>query len=333
MSIDLSRRGWLTAAGAWAAAGPLRAQAQAQPPVARFPDRPVRLTVPFAVGVGPDVVSRIVGEQLSRGWGQPVLVDNKPGASGIVAFSDVRRATPDGHTLYLADTATMCVNPLIHPSLPYDPAKDLVPLSLLFHATFVILTGGDSRHRGVAQMLDAARREPGRVNYGSLGNGHASQVAIETLARAAGVQLLHIPFKDAGALFTAVAAGDVDFTAFSMNTVAGLVQRGKLRPLAVAARQRLAEHPDIPTLAEAGAPPVDMHPWAGLVAPAGVPEPVLAHLQRDIVAALQAPEVRARIQPLGFELTPSTPQQMRQRIDADLALYAPLVREGRVSRV
>jgi len=325
MAWHMDRRRLLAAAAAGWATG-LRAQP-------RFPERAVRVIVPYGVGIGPDVVMRALAEVLSARWRQPVLVDNKPGASGIVAFAEVRRVAPDGHTLFLADTATMCVNPLIHDSLPYDPARDLVPLTLLFHATFVILVGGDSRFRNVLQLLDAARREPGRISYGSLGNGHASQVAIETLARAADVRLLHVPFKDAGTLFTAVAAGEVDFTAFGMNSVSGLLQRGRMRPLAVAARKRLPEHPDLPTLAEAGAPDVHMHPWAGLVAPAGVPEPVLAQLQRDLVAAINAPEVRARVQPLGFELTPSTPQQFRQRIDADLALYAPLVREGRVSRV
>jgi len=325
MAWHMDRRRLLAAAAAGWATG-LRAQP-------RFPERAVRVIVPYGVGIGPDVVMRALAEVLSARWRQPVLVDNKPGASGIVAFAEVRRVAPDGHTLFLADTATMCVNPLIHDSLPYDPARDLVPLTLLFHATFVILVGGDSRFRNVLQLLDAARREPGRISYGSLGNGHASQVAIETLARAADVRLLHVPFKDAGTLFTAVAAGEVDFTAFGMNSVSGLLQRGRMRPLAVAARKRLPEHPALPTLAEAGAPDVHMHPWAGLVAPAGVPEPVLAQLQRDLVAAINAPEVRARVQPLGFELTPSTPQQFRQRIDADLALYAPLVREGRVSRV
>jgi len=325
MPFSIDRRRLLAAAGAGCAAGVL-----AQP---RFPERAVRVVVPYGVGIGPDVVMRAVAEQLAQQWRQPVLVDNKPGASGIVAFAEVRRVAPDGHTLFLADTATMCVNPLIHDNLPYDPARDLVPLTLLFHSTFVILVGGDSRFRGVPQLLDAARREPERISYGSLGNGHASQVAIESLARAADVRLLHVPFKDAAALFTAVAAGEVDFTAFGMNSVAGLLQRGRLRPLAVAARKRLADHPDLPTLAEAGAPDVPMHPWAGLVAPVGAPGPVLAQLQQDLVAAINAPEVRARVQPLGFELTPSTPQQFRQRIDADLALYAPLVRESRVTRV
>lgn len=298
-----------------------------------FPERPVRIVVPYGAGVGPDVVARALAENLARQWQQPVVIDNKPGASGIVAFADLRRTAPDGYTLYLADTATMCVNPLIHDRLPYDPARDLVPLTLLFRATFVIVVGAASRFADVPAMLDAARRAPGRVSYASLGNGHASQVAIETLARAAGVQLLHVPFKDIGALFTAVAAGEVEFTAFSFNTISGLVQRGRLRALAVAAHQRLAEEPALPTLAETGAPDVEMRPWAGLVAPTGTPAPLLEQLQHDLVAAIDSDTVRARIAPLGFELTPSTAQQFRERVAADLALYAPLVREGRVAKM
>ena len=328
MDRRLRRRHWLAAAAAapLLAVPALRAQA-------RHPERAVRIVVPYAVGVGPDVVMRAVGENLARQWKQPVLIENKPGASGIVAFGEVRRTPPDGHTLYLADTATMCVNPLIHDTLPYDPARDLVPLTLLFRATFLIIVGGKSRFTGVPQMLEAARREPGRVSYASLGNGHASQVAVEALARAAGVRLLHVPFKDIGALFTAVASGEVDFTAFSYNTVAGLVQRGKLRPLAVAAQHRIKNLPALPTLAEAGAPDVPMHPWAGLVALAGTPQPVIERLQQDLVAAIGSDAVREQIAPLGFELTPSTAQQFRDRVAADLALYAPLVREGRVTKV
>jgi tripartite-type tricarboxylate transporter receptor subunit TctC len=262
-----------------------------------------------------------------------VVVDNRPGASGIVAFADVRSTPPDGHTLYLADTATMCVNPLLHDNLPYDPARDLLPLTLLFRATFLLLVGGNSRFRSVPQLLEAARREPGRVSYATLGNGHAVHVAIETLARAADVRMLHVPFKDASALFTAVASGDVDLTAFSASTVAGLLQRGRLRALAVAARERVKELPELPTLAEVGAPDVEMRPWAGLVTVAGTPAPLAEQLQHDLVAAIGAPEVRQHADALGFELTPSTPQQLRERVESDLALYEPLVREGRVQKV
>ena len=323
-----SRREWLAAA----LAGCAVSQTQAAE-TSVFPRRPVRIVVPYSVGIGPDVVARSVAEVLAQQWGQTVWVDNKPGASGIVAFGEVRRTPPDGHTLFLADTATLAVNPLLHATLPYDPVRDLVPLSLMFRATFLIWVGGRSRFQGIGELLAAARRAPDSVSYGTLGNGHASHVAIESFARAADVRMLHVPFKDAGTLFAAVAAGDVDFTAFGMNSVAGLMAAGRLRPLAVAASRRLPGHPDIPTLREAGGPPVDMHPWAALVTVAGTPADTLAQLQRDIVAALGHAEVLKRAELAGFEITPSTPQALRERIAADGALYGPLVSEGRVARL
>lgn len=327
-----TRRGVLvtlagTCAGAWAGA-----PAQVAPGSA-FPARSVRVVVPYSVGIGPDVVARSVAEQLSQRWGQPVLVDNKPGASGIVAFGEVRRTAADGHTLFLADTATLAVNPLLHSTLPYDPVRDLEPLSLLFRATFLLWTGGSNRLRSLAELQDAARSSPGRVSYASLGNGHASHVAVETYAHAAGLHFLHVPFKDTGALLTAVASGEVDFTAIGMNTVAGLMAAGRLRPLAVAAAARLASHPEIPTLAEAGGPPVEMHPWAALVALAGTPAPVLAQLQQDIARALAHPEVRRRATDAGFEITPSAPEGVRARVQADIALVRPLFAAGRIAQL
>ncbi|MBS1179159.1 MAG: extra-cytoplasmic solute receptor family protein 56 [Proteobacteria bacterium] len=324
----LRRRGLLAAAAGCCAWPPLLA-AETAP----FPRRPVRIVVPYSVGIGPDVVARSVAEVLSQRWGQPVWVDNKPGASGIVAFGEVRRTPPDGHTLFLADTATLAVNPLLHATLPYDPVRDLVPLSLMFRATFLIWVGGPSRFRSIGELLAASRRSPDSVSYGTLGNGHASHVAIESFARAADVRMLHVPFKDAGTLFAAVAAGEVDFTAFGMNSVAGLMAAGRMRPLAVAASRRLASHPEIPTLREAGGPPVDMHPWAALVAVAGTPAPTLERLHRDIVAVLGNAEVLRRAEQAGFEITPSTPQALLERIAADSALYGPLVSEGRVARL
>lgn len=325
MMATLSRRQLLATTamfGGWAR--PARA--------AGFPQQPVRLVVPYAVGIGPDVVARGVAEQLARRWGQAVLVDNKPGASGIVAFGDLRRTAADGHTLYLADTATMVVNPLLHSQLPYDVATDLVPLSLLFRATFLLWTGGTNPHRTLADLLAHARRQSAAVSYATLGNGHASHVAMEAFARAAGVQMLHVPFKDAGAMLLAVAGGEVDLTPVGMNSVAGLMASGRLRPLAVAARQRLASHPAIPTLAEAGGPPVEMHPWAGLVAVSGTPPAVLSQLHDDLLAVLGVPELRQRAELAGFELTPSSPQAMRERMAADLALVRPLLDEGRITR-
>jgi tripartite-type tricarboxylate transporter receptor subunit TctC len=325
MAARLSRRALLAASLPALAGAPARAAA--------FPQQAVRLVVPYAVGIGPDVVARGVAEQLARRWGQPVLVDNKPGASGIVAFGDVRRTPADGHTLYLADTATLVVNPLLHSQLPYDPLTDLVPLSLLFRATFLLWTGGNNPHRTLADLLARAHQAPDGVRYATLGNGHASHVAMETFARAAGVQMLHVPFKDAGAMLVAVASGDVDVTPVGLNSVAGLMASGRLRPLAVAARQRLASLPAVPTLAEAGGPALEMHPWAALVARAGTPAGVLAQLQDDLQAALAVPALRSRTDQAGFELTPSSPQAVRDRMAADLAIVKPLLDEGRIARM
>ena len=293
-ATSIRRRDVLAAAGlAWATR-----PARAQHAPAKFPSRSVRLVVPYSAGIGPDVVARSVAAQLARQWQHTVWVDNKPGASGIVAFGDVRRTAPDGHTLFLADTATLAVNPLLHASLPYDPQRDLVPLTLLFRATLLLWTGDNHRTRSLVDMQDAARREPGRLSYGTLGNGHASHVAVESYARAA-----------------------------------GLYQAGRLRPLAVAARRRLSSHPDIPTLPEAGGPPVEMHPWAALVAVAGTPALLLEQLHRDLTHAMTQADVLSRSSQAGFEITPSSPQALRERIEADMALVRPLLAEGRIARL
>jgi tripartite-type tricarboxylate transporter receptor subunit TctC len=328
MAAGLRRRA-LLAAGAGLLPG---ASSLAALPTVAFPARTVRLVVPYSVGIGPDVVGRSVAEQLSQLWDQAVIVDNKPGASGIVAFSDVRRTPADGHTLYLADSGTLAVNPLVHASLPYDPVRDLEPLTLLFRATFVLWVGGGSRLRSVAELQDAARRAPGSVSYASLGNGHPSQVAVETYAHAAGLQLLHVPFKDGGTLITAVASGQVDFTTFSINTMAPLMAAGRLRPLAIAARERVSSHPSIPTLVEAGGPPVEMHPWAALMTVAGTPAPVMSALQQALGKVLAGDPVRSRAENAGFEITPSAPDAVRERMQADTATVRPLIAAGRIAR-
>ncbi len=326
--MTLPRRQFLLGA----AATLLGARAAAKPVVAPFPSRTVRIVVPYSVGLGPDIVARTLGAQLSERWGQPVVVENRPGAAGIVAFNEVRNVAPDGHTLFIGDAGTLVMNPLIQSDLPYDPARDLVPLTLLFRATFFILTGGTGRFTGVQALLSAARAQPGMVSYASLGNGHPSQVAIESLAAEAGVELMHVPFKDAGAAFTAVANNDVDFTTFSWNSAAGLLKAGKLRPLAVASHARSREAPDVPTLAEAGAPPVEMRPWAALVAPAQTPLAARQLIEHDVHAALASAEVRQRIEGAGFAVTPSTSRELTALIDADRSRYSALVRSGRIAR-
>jgi tripartite-type tricarboxylate transporter receptor subunit TctC len=295
-----------------------------------FPNRPVRIIVPYSVGFGPDIVARTVAQRLSQVWNQAVIVENRPGASGIVALAEVKRTAADGHTLFVADAGSMAANPLLHANLPYDPHRDFAPISTLFHATFVIWVRTESRFRALQDLLIEARGHPGKVSYASLGNGHPSQLAVETMARAAEVEFLHVPFRDAGAMFTALVTGDVDFTTVSTNSAAPLVKAGKLRPLAVAARERLHEFPEIPTLPQAGGPPVLMQPWAALVGVSGTPQTILDAIHRELIAALNQPDIRARIEAIGFDVMPSTPQELTALIRRDAESYAPLIRSGRV---
>jgi len=319
----ISRRQWLALAPALAVAPGALAQA--------FPSRPVRIIVPFSVGLGPDVVMRVVADQLGSVWTQPITVENRPGASGIVALGEVRRVPADGHTLFIGEAGSLAVNPLLHANLPYDPVKDFAPITTVFRATFVILVGAESRFKSLAQLLTQARSEPGKISYASLGNGHASQLAVETFARAAGLQFLHVPFKEGGPMMGAIVNRDVDFVTVSMNTAAGLVKAGRLRPLAVAAPARLKDHPEVPTVREAGGPAVDMQPWAALLAAAGSPSNALETIRRDVVAVLTSPDVRDRVEALGFEVIASTPADVAARIQSDAKLYGALVREGRVT--
>jgi tripartite-type tricarboxylate transporter receptor subunit TctC len=327
---DTARRK-LVAAGAGALLGAATVARGAGP--AAFPSGPVRLVVPYSVGIGPDVVARSVAAQLQAEWRQPVVVENKPGAAGIVAFATLRRTPPDGHTLFLADSATLAIHPLLQASLPYDPQADIEPLSLLFQATFMLFTAARPRHASLAALLQAARGRDDAVSYAALGHGHPSHLAVELMGHAAGVRMLAVHYKDAGTLMTGVAAGDVDFTAISMNTMAPLFAAGRVRPLAVGAAWRLAAFPDVPTLAQAGGPAMTMHPWAGLVTVAGTPAPRLAQLQRGIASALASAEVQRMADQAGFEITPSAAGALRERAAADRALIAPLVREGRVARM
>jgi tripartite-type tricarboxylate transporter receptor subunit TctC len=298
-----------------------------------FPTRTVRLVVPYSVGLGPDVVARTIAGHLAQRWGQAVIVDNKPGGSGIIAFAEVPRTVPDGHTLFIGDAGTLAVNPLLHDRLPYDPTRDVAPITMLFRATLLIVVSARSRFATVAEIIGEARQRPFGISYASLGNGHPMHLAVERFATAAGIALLHVPFKEAGALMSAVANGDVDFTTLGMNAVAGMVNSGRLKVLAAGAATRLPDHPAIPTISEAGGPPTEMRPWAALVGVAGTPPLVLEKIRTDTIAAIHAPGVRSTVEGAGYEPFTSTPDDVMATMSLEARSAAALVRAGRVRRV
>jgi len=249
----------------------------------------------------------------------------------MIALAEVRKAAADGHTLFVGDAGALAVAPYLTTPPPYDALTDFAPITTLFSATFVLWTRTESRFGSLADLLREARANARRVSYASLGNGHPTQLAVETFARAAGIELLHVPFKDAGQMITSVTNGDVDLTVLSVHSAAGMEKAGKWRPLAVGAKQRLKARPDIPTLAEAGGPALELAPWAALLGVGSTPPPVLKRIHDDVRAALASPEVKGRIEGAGFEVLGSTPEALGQLIRSDTELFAPLIRDGVVA--
>jgi tripartite-type tricarboxylate transporter receptor subunit TctC len=295
-----------------------------------FPTRAVRILVPYSVGLGPDVVMRTVADALSRAWKQPVIIENRPGASGMIALAEVKRAPPDGHTLFLGDAGSLAMSPYLQAQLPYDPVRDFAPITTIFRAIFVVWTATDARFTDMQDLLREARAKKSAVSFASLGSAHPSQTAMETFASRAGIELLHVPFKDGAQMLAAVANRDVDVTALSYNSAAGMVQAGRLRPLAVGRGARLKDHPEIPTLREAGVPAVDMTPWAALLGVAGTPQDVLDQIHRDVTAALRDPAVRGKIETLGFEVLGSTPKELAAIVRSERENFDALVRAGKI---
>jgi len=292
-----------------------------------FPSRPVRLLSPFPAGSGPDAVARMVGERLSREWGQPVVVEPKPGGNGFIAMEAVRRAAATGHDLGVVDVGHMAINPSLFRKLPYDPVKDYVPVSGLYRTAFFVVVSSASPIRSVPALIAAAQGSPGRVSYGSWSVGSPGHLGAAQLEAATGTQMLHVPFKDTAQLYSAVANGEVTWALGSYATAGALIQAGKLRVLAVADGHRSSALPDVPTLEEAGGPSgVDASTWVALVAPAATPPGRVEAVARAVRSALDDPEVKAKMATFGFVPAASPGAAVSEWMRKDAPRYAELVR-------
>lgn len=260
--------------------------AQAQ----EWPTRPVRLIVPLTPGSGADIVARVLAKSLQGVWDQPVVIENRPGAGGQIGTREVVQATDD-HTL-LVQSASHASNPALYKSLPYDPGKDLVDISLLATAPYVLITASSSPYETVADIVKAAKAKPGAEAYASAGLGSVTHLTAELFTQTAGIQMMHIPFKGSPAAVTDVAAGRSRFYVAPLSTVAGMLKDGKIRPVAVTSAKRVATLPDVPTVAESGYPGFEAELWIGMWAPASLPAPVVAKLAGDVAKALRTPELQ-----------------------------------------
>lgn len=319
MTLHITRR-----AAALALAAVVMAPAAAQD---AYPNKPIRLVVPFTPGGVTDSSGRLIADALGKRLGQQIVVDNKPGASGNIGTAQVVQAPADGYTLLLAFDGTMVINPHVFSKVPFDTLKDFAPVGRIGSATLILVAHPEVPAKTLPELIALARTKP--MPYGTSGIGGTPHIAGEMLAQRTGARLEHVPYKGGGQAMTDVMGGAIPLVYTAVAGAQGHVKAGKLKAVAVSGARRSSSLPDVPTFAESGLPGMAdfvVDSWVGLLAPAGTPAPVLQRLNTELNAVLSDPAVRERLAVLGIDPTPGTPEQFRQAMQKDLAAYGPIVK-------
>ncbi len=290
-----------------------------------YPSKPVHLLVPFPPGGAVDIVARTVGDALAKRWGQPIIVENRPGAGGTIAEAVAAKARPDGYTLILVASGH-AIAPFLYPDLPYDPLRDFTPLTLVGSSPNMMLVRADSAFKSIADVLAAARAQPGALSYGYPGNGTSPHLAGELLKSMAKVEITPVPYKGGAPVLNDLLGGHIPLSFNNIPESIGFVQAGRLRPLGVTTATRSAVLPDVPTIAESGLPGYDTGVWWGFLAPAGLPAAIKAKLAKDCAEAVQTAAVRDRLLKLGAEPVGSSAEAFDALIRADHAKWGPVIK-------
>ena len=292
-----------------------------------YPVRPVRLLVTSPPGGANDTQARVLGAKLGEQLGQVVVIDNRAGGSGMIAAEIVARSAPDGYTLLAGTNSTFAVNPSLFPKVPYDTPRDFAPVAVTVMTPHVLLVHPSLPVQSVKALLALAKAQPGRLNYASSGNGSAFHLGMELLKTAAGVNIVHVPFKGSALSANAMIGGEVQMMLVGLPTGMPLANSGKARALAVATPARSALAPELPTIAEAGVPGYGYQSWFGVAAPAGTPPSVIARLHQGLIRPLGQADVRERLAALGYEVIATTPREMAEKIRADTRTWAKVIRD------
>ena len=293
-----------------------------------YPNKPIRLIVPFAPGGGSDFVGRLIGQKLGEQMGQSVVVENRPGAASLLGTELAARAAPDGYTLLLADSG-FTINPAYYKNTKYDPLKDFDPISVVAQTPYVLVVNPGVPFAGsLKDYIAAAKAQPGTINIGSAGNGSGTHFSGELFKLRAGLNLVHVPYKSAGASVADVVGGQIQSSMSSPPGALPLVKAGKLRILAVAAAKRTPLLPEVPTFAENGVPGVEVTNWYALMSVGGTPQAVIRRLHEEIQRAVAAPEVRERLAAGALEPAPNTPEEFRRMIAAELQRWAQVMQQA-----
>lgn len=299
------------------------AVAQAQPN--DYPNKPIRLIVPFTPGGVTDTSGRVVADYLGRRLGQQVIVDNKPGASGNIGMALAKDAPADGYTLVLGFDGTMVINPHVFAKVPFDTLKDYTPIGKIGNATLLLVANPDVPVKNLAEVIESSKSKSGGYSYGTSGTGGTPHIAGELLKMKTGANLVHVPYKGGGQALTDVVGGQIPLVFTAVAGAHGFVKSGKVRPIAVSSAKRSSALPDVPTFIEAGVPDFVVDSWVALLAPAGLPPAIATRLNAELNAVLNDPEAREKLRTLGIEATPGTAAQFRNDMAADLSRYGPVI--------
>lgn len=295
-------------------------------PAQDFPNRPVRMVVSFPPGAGTDVVARLVGRELQEVLGQPVLVENRPGAAGNIAAALVAKAPADGYTL-LINNSTFAANVALFKSLPFDPVKDFVPVTLLGSAPMLVAVSGTSGINTLAELVARVKASPGTLSWASCGNGGPPHIIGEEFFRRQGLRITHIPYKGCAPANADVASGQVPIAMTSFAGTQAFTASGRMKPLAVALPRRTTLAPGIPTVAELGFGNIVADLWYGLVAPTGTPREAIVRLNKEIVQILNRPEIQEKLKGMTVEVRPSTPEEFGAYMNQEIERYSKLINE------
>jgi tripartite-type tricarboxylate transporter receptor subunit TctC len=321
----LTRRATLALATAAALAAPFAVRAQ------EWPTKPVRIVTPFPAGAGPEAVLRVLAEKLQKKWGQPVVVENKPGANGFIAIDTFKRGATDGTDLIQLDNVHLVAYPHLFKKLPYDPVKDFEPIAPLFRTYFFVGVAANSKYKTVGDIVADAKAHPGALNYGSWSVGNPVHLGSAMFEAMTGTEMQHVVYKETSMLYTGVANGELNFALGSLATAGPLQRSGKIRFIAVTAPKRHSAFPDVPTVAESGGPAgYEVTGWTTIAAPKGLPKAVADKIQKDIEAALAEPDIKERYATFGYETFPATREQFQAFIASESTKYADVIRRAKV---
>lgn len=301
----------------------------AAPAMAAFPDKPLRLVVPFAPGGGTDMIARVVAEGMSKELGKPMIVENKPGAGTLIGSDFVAKSTPDGYTMVIA-TFAHAVNPSMMPKMPFQTDKAFAPVVLIGHSPNILVVRADRPYKTVADVLAAARAKPGKLTFGSQGNGTSAHLAGELFKVNGKVDMTHVPYRGAGPAITDLLGGQIDMMFGTVAAVAPFIHNGKMRAIAVTTAERSPAMPDVPTVAEAGLPGYAAESWYGLYVPAGTPPAIVTRLNAAAKRAVLSPVFQKRVQGEGLTVTVGAPEELDKYVRAETARWAQVVRNANI---